>query len=806
MNNFLDLPLHLHLVSMEMLPKDIESKLEFDKIRQILVKYCFGEDAKKYLQEAPVYHDFKRISTLLDEVESCRNLFAKNHSLSIGPYQSIKEELEWLLSKGRILEVESILKIQEVLLILDHIKFAFNEKLKLEFSPLAKIIQRIEIPSEISKAIGKIFDIDGSIKQNASPELSKIFKLIGQKSRALESSFRSILQKYQKKGWLSESLETLRNGRRVLSVKAENKRKIRGIIHDESTTGKTSFVEPDEVIQLNNDLFDLENDKRKEVYKLIKELCSFLRPYRDDILKGYEILVELDCINAKARFAIDLEAVRPKLVNKPNFGFQMAYHPLLKWMNDGQEKKTIPFNLDLHGPNRILVISGPNAGGKSVSMKAVGLLQLMTQSGLLIPVDENSEVGIFKKIYCDIGDQQSLEDDLSTYSSRLKNMKDFLSKADKEALILIDEFGSGTDPKIGGALAEAMLKEFNTKKCFGVVTTHYSNIKFFAFKNRGIVNGSMLFDKEKLKPSYILKVGKPGSSFAFEIANKIGFSKSVMQYAKRKTGKNEKAIDDLLTNLQGDKQSVERKIAELQEKENKLERLIRNYENLYAQLEFDRKKLKLERKAKNLKKADEEQSALKALIKELRQKENLEEVERMVSQKATSEKSLKNEIVALKEEVFYKDKYDIEEFTVGGFAKLREGGAVGKILGIKKNNVEIAFGLIQMQLNCKELIPTGEPIEINAKRSVTTDINFKHGFESKLDIRGYTISDGLDFVQEFLDTALIQNVSDLTIVHGIGTGKLRQAVHQKLKEYKEISKIWHPPEEFGGQGITRIQL
>ncbi len=791
---------------MKFLPADSIEKLEFDKIVHLLMEFCKGEEARNRIHVLQPSSDYSWITTELNLTAELKKAKELNEQLPVYPYDAISQEVELLKTNGYVLEIEGILKLQRSLLAVNDLAEYFTPKRKALMPALTHIAAEIYDLSAVAKSIERIFDRDGSIKQNASPELSRIFKAIKSKSISLDSVFRDLANDYKKKGWLADNVETLRNGRRVLSVTSENKRKIRGIIHDESATGKTAFVEPERVIEINNDLFDLENEKIKEVYKLIKVLCDQMRPLRDEIRANHEILINFDLINAKAAFAIKLEARLPKIKAEPNFGYKIAYHPLLKWMNDEQKKKTVPFDLELHGKNRILVISGPNAGGKSVTMKAVGLLQMMLQSGMLIPVDENSEIGIFKSLYCDIGDQQSIEDDLSTYSSRLTNMKNFINKSDRDSLVLIDEFGSGTDPKIGGALAEALLREFNYKKVFGVITTHYSNIKLFAFKTKGIVNASMLFDKNALVPTYQLKVGKPGSSFAYEIAKKIGLHKKVMDYARHKTGKNEKAIDDLLINLQNDKQTLEKRIDELEQKEKTLQRLIKNYEEMYGQLEFSRKKLKLELKAKDLQRSQEEGKALQALMKELREKESLKEVQEKVKERKQEKKSLKEEIVELKEEVYYKDSYDINEFTIGGYAKLREGGTVGKIVDIKGKKIEIAMGLMQMILNSKELIPTGEPIEMNSKKSVKTDIEFKHGFESKLDIRGYTLTDGMDFVQEFIDTALIQNVSQLTIVHGVGTGKLRQAVHRKLKEYDNIKKIWHPEEEFGGQSITYVSL
>lgn len=350
-----------------------------------------------------------------------------------------------------------------------------------------------------------------------------------------------------------DTLESLRNGRRVLTVAVEHKRKIPGIIHDESATGKTVYIEPEKVISINHEVYNLYAERRHEIYKILRALCAFIRPYADALLVVQHTLVKLDTIRAKAKFAYRFNAKKPYLNSKSAFGLKTAFNPVLVVKNEATSSPVIPFDLELFGNNRILVLSGPNAGGKSVALKSVGLLQLMLQSGMLVTADENSKMGIFTKIFVDIGDQQSLEDDLSTYSSHLRNMRITTEEADPHTLILIDEFGSGTDPKIGGAIAEAILNDLNHKKVFGVITTHYSNLKYFAFKAHGLVNGSMEFDKNHLIPTFRMHIGKPGSSFAFEIAEKTGLDARIVSYAQHKTGKNEKAIDEMLITLMSEK-------------------------------------------------------------------------------------------------------------------------------------------------------------------------------------------------------------------------------------------------------------
>jgi DNA mismatch repair protein MutS2 len=431
----------------------------------------------------------------------------------------------------------------------------------------------------------------------------------------------------------------------------------------------------------------------------------------------------------------------------------------------------------------------------------------MLQSGMLIPVDPNSKVGLFNAFFADIGDQQSIEDDLSTYSSRLKNMKYFIDKADKNSLVLIDEFGSGTDPKMGGAIAEAILRSLNFQRCFGVITTHYSNIKYYAFKTKGIVNGSMEFDKQNISPTFQLKVGSPGSSFAFEIAEKSGLPKEVLEYAKFKTGKNEKAIDELLVDLQTERQELMAKMEKLMSKESELDRLMTNYHELHKELTFRRKKLKLEQKEQKLSKVDQENRELQQVVRELRKSKDLEKAKAELDKRKKEKAQVINNVLELKEKVMEADSFNISDLKIGVYARMRTGDSIGKIVDIRKGKAELEMGIMKVKVPLTELIPTNAPIEQKRSRSLTTDLaGSNSGFDKKLDVRGYTKNDAIDFVEEFMDQALINNISDLKIIHGIGTGVLRKAIHQKLKEYKDVKRVYHPEEEYGGIGVTYVAL
>lgn len=791
---------------MYLYPDDIAESLEFDKILQLCSKYCFSEMAKADLLSCRPISDKNQIATWLDEVDAVKKLGEEGKSLPIGHFEDIKDDIRLLKKIGYILEVESVLRLRIIAVVSQELLNLFKSAELVEYPLLQAFAANIIDLSELIKKIEQVFDLDGELRPDASPELLKISRTIRSKNKELDKVFDQIASGFKKQGLLTDNVESYRNGRRVLSVPVENKRKVKGIIHDESATGKTTFVEPESVIEINNTIFELDNEKRVEVRRILKGLCNDLRPFQEDLLINFQFLIRLDIIQAKAKFAIEMEANRPFISDSYGFKIKEAYNPYLLLKNKNENKETVAFDFEFHGANRLLLLSGPNAGGKSITMKAVGLIHLMLQSGFLVPVDANSKISIFHKMMADIGDQQSVDDDLSTYSSRLKNMNAFLEKADDKTIVLIDEFGSGTDPKIGGAIAEAILRKLNYNKVYGLITTHYSNLKYFAFKTKGILNGGMLFDTDNLKPSYQLKLGKPGSSFAYEVAEKTGIPKDVLRYARHKTGKNEKAIDELLINLQSQKASLDEKVEEVATRERQLDKLIKSYTQLQSELEYQRKKVKLQKRQQNLVQVGKENKELEQLMRELKKAENVAEAKKVIKEKRQDREGIVEEISQLKNEIYYRKEFQPEEFKVGGYAKMREGDTTGEILSIEKNKAELAVGNFKMKVALVDLIPTVAPIEVNHRRSVQTSVTRNASLETKLDIRGYTVTDAIDFVQELIEQSLIQNKDMVKIVHGKGTGALKKAVHKKLKEYKNIKKVWHPEEKFGGAAITYVRL
>ncbi|MBL7828647.1 MAG: Smr/MutS family protein [Saprospiraceae bacterium] len=793
-------------------PKDVQAKLEFDKVIDLLEKEALTPMAAERVRALRPDIDFKKIDLELRETRDYKLALEKNDRFPLQSFPDIRPELRMLEIEGYTLQMESFQGILRILTIVRDIFKYFGAGPKKDIYPkLFDLIRPLSFDEGLIKAINSVFDEKGDLRPDASPDLMRIRKETLQKIRELDGKFRQLVQEYRSKGWLSDAPESFRSGRRVLSVPAEHKRKIRGIIHDESDTGKTAFIEPEAIIEVNNDIFDLEQEEKREIFRILRQLSDTIRPYSTLIGSYLETLVHFDFVQAKARLAVSMRAGMPILKEKPIISIKKGYHPLLYLKNKISGKKTIPFELRLNAENHILVLSGPNAGGKSVAMKSVGLNILMLQSGLLIPVHELSEIGIFKKVFADIGDQQSLDDDLSTYSSRLKNAKAFLEKADPFTLVLVDEMGSGTDPKPGGAIAEAILRQLHRKGVFAVITTHYSNLKVFAFRNSGILNGNMHFDKDSLTPTYELKIGKPGSSYAFEIAEKSGLPKDLIGYARHKTG-SETAVDDILIELQREKQEMEEKLRAVTDKEQSLERLIKTYDSLHHELEVKRKRLKLDQKEFELRQTAQANREVEKLVRQLKDEKNLEKAQEIAAKLRTERTEWAKQVDEANSEVIKMEELNAPSasarpMAVGDFVRLRAGGAVGRIDRLRGEKAELSMGGISVTAHLRDLLPAVEPTRHTLGFGSGVEIQRTADFDGKIDLRGMTKEEALRVLEKFIDNALLSNAASLKVLHGKGDGVLRRVVRQKLKEYgHNIANIYHPEQDQGGDGVTIIDL
>lgn len=794
---------------MELLPKDIYEKLEFDKILALLEKECAGELGKAAVAEIGPITDIQVLERLLNEAKEAKIIVERRDPFPLGAYADVAEDLRMLEIDGYVLAEEGLRRLNILLLFTRDIFKFFNPGRQLNYPYLYAIIRQVVFNEELIREIERVIDEEGNIKPDASPELARIRRHIQNKQRDLDRQFRLLIDEYRRKGWLTDNVESFRNGRRVLSVPAEHKRKIRGIIHDESATGRTAFIEPEPVIDINNDIFDLEQEERREIYRILRTLSAVLRPYVPLMQTYREVIIRYDVIQAKGRLASKMKADIPRLTDKPFFGIVQGRHPLLFLKNKYIGKKTIPFDLRLLGANRILVLSGPNAGGKSITMKSVGLLQLMLQSGLLVSVDPMSEMGIFHRLFADIGDQQSLEDDLSTYSSRLSNARLFIEQADARSLVLIDEFGSGTDPLIGGAIAEAVLDELNEKEIFGVITTHYSNLKVYAFKTKGLVNGSMHFDKDKLSPTYELKIGRPGSSYAFEIAVKSGLPETVLKYARKRVGKNEKAVDELLVDLQREKKEVEDHLISLKKREQEIDKLIKSYDQAFKELEYRRKKMKLDAKELALQQSAQSSREMERVIREIKEQQNIERAREMAIKAKEERQQLSQEVTTLRESIYSTAEEGVQKdapIAVGDFVRMRTGGATGKVEAVDKKNAVVMMGDLRMTIKLRDLQHANIPLQVQNTQSIQSDIDRSVNLPLKLDIRGMRYEEALKVVEEYVDQAILASANSLRIVHGKGNGSLRKAVRSKLREYNVGMKLSHPAPEQGGDGVTVVEL
>jgi DNA mismatch repair protein MutS2 len=787
----------------EIAPAALE-QIEFHKVREILSGYAKGAHGRKSCLALHPEADLDLVSSRMDEVYEYADMASLSSRLQLSEYEEIDIPVQHLSVEGYTLTQEELHEIGNQLEMVAGVhRFFEKADHKRDYPTLQYWTKRAENPVSLIKAIRRILDERGDVKPDASPELQRISRAKDEEVTRLNREFNKLIGKYKQEGWLTDTVESIRSGRRVLTVQAEFKRKIKGIIHDESTTGRTAFIEPELIVEINNNIIELEGDFKKEVFRLLKELCAYLRPHQVAIDLAAQLIQYWDLIQCMAAMGNNYRGQRPKLQEEGALHIIQARHPLLYLKNKARGKDVIAFDLMLHPPNRLLVLSGPNAGGKSILLKAVGLVQVMAQCGMLIAADGGTTISMMKRVSVDIGDQQSIEEDLSTYSSRLKNMKETLEKANDATLILIDEFGSGTDPKIGGAIAEAILDALVERKAFGVLTTHYPNIKMYAHRTKGVVNGAMMFDKEKILPTYQLKIGKPGSSFAFEIAERTGLPEEVIEYARKKAGTQAVEMEDLIHDLDDKVLKLEKELKQTSEKQRELDRLISNYEQLRTDLEVKRKKFKIDQKKAALNEVSHFTQEMNKLVRELRKEkdsvkaiEQIEKIKQKYTEVNTEIKSLSEEIVEVGPQKAMKE---------GDHVKLRSTQQIGVIDRIEKNRAIITIGQLQMTLPLSELVPAGAPVEVNPHRSVKADTVDYARFENELDIRGMLPEEATIYLDRFIDAAFMSDRHLIRIVHGKGTGTLRQLVARKMKGYP-FKSIRHPEKNEGGDGVTIGEL
>lgn len=808
-------------------PAEFEKKTGFDNIREILDNNCLSNLGKKKVAEISFDDDYDRIKTDLLRVEEFRQILLMGENFPASNYFDLDSVFDRVKLEGTYFETE---EVRDLLLSLETIsrilKFLFQKKDEEEFKyPQLNILaENEEVPNEIISYINRIIDQQGNIRDNASTELFNIRKKRKDFETKAGSRINQILQQAKSQKWLDSDIElSIRNGRLVIPVPAAYKRRVKGYIHDQSATGQTVYLEPEEVFEINNEIRELDFEEHQEIIRILKKFTDFFRPFLFVVRSAFDFLAVIDCVRAKAKLALDINALMPKLENKPYMNWMKATHPLLYLSFKPQKKIVEPLSIFLDEQQRILIISGPNAGGKSVALKTCGLLQYMLQCGLLIPMESYSEVGIFKDIFIDIGDEQSIENDLSTYSSHLLNMKNFCENINSDSLFLIDEFGAGTEPKMGGAIAEAILNELNYKNAFGVITTHYANLKLVASRTNGIVNGSMLFDTKNIKPLYRLKIGNPGSSFAFEIAKTIGLPVKILEKAEEIAGSAEVDFDRQLQDMDLKKLEQEEKEKQLKAADDFLSEMIDKYENLYKDVEGRKQEIIVEAKKEAKKILSESNRIIERAVKEIRESkadktitgnqrqnlkeyaENIEEGIEETAELASYKKKKKKKKKAKAADV----EIDNTPIEVSNSVRMKGLNTSGEVISIEGKDAVVSFGSMKMKVPLAKLekIKSNKDAGQRAKVKYSFDINEKASeFKPQIDIRGKRADEGLRQVRHFIDDAILLSSRNLKIIHGKGDGILREAIRDMLRTIPEVKKFRDDHPDRGGAGTTLVEL
>ena len=793
-------------------PKNFENKISFDQIRGLLKERCVSQQGSELIDAMAFSSDFDVIVLSLTQIEEMMTLLTETgEGLPLGSLADLRPAFARTQADGTFLDVKDVVDLRLNVSTLRAVTAYLRARDEERFPALIKMTESVELFPDIEREIERIINKYGEVKDTASPQLAEIRRSILSAQSSISKTLNAILKQAQASGIVEKDASpTIRDGRLVIPVSAMNKRKIQGIIHDESATGKTAFVEPTAVVEVNNRLRELENEERREIIRILVEFTNLVRPYYEAIAQSVYFLAEVDALRAKAQFSISIRAIKPYLVSECEVDWHEARHPLLEMSLVRQGRKIEPLTIKLTKKQRILLISGPNAGGKSVCLKTVGLLQYMLQCGLPIPLHERSRAGLFKSIFIDIGDEQSIENDLSTYSSHLLNMKNCIKFSNGKSLLLIDEFGTGTEPQLGGAIAEAVLDRFNKNKVFGVITTHYTNLKHFAAQTEGIVNGAMLYDRNQMRPLFMLSIGTAGSSFAIEIARKIGLPEDVIAAASEMVGSEQVDFDKHLQDVARDKRYWENKRQQVKDKEKRLQQLTERYEQLIEGMRVKEKETLRQAKqeaAEILSQANKEIEKTIRIIKETQ------------ADKEATRKS-REEVGKLREKMERgaqqsTPKKQQKPLEVGEHVQIAGQNVIGKLLEIQGKTAIVAFGQIKstVALNRLERVSAGQAKQAEqrmaAQRSsnATEDIrNRQLTFKQDIDVRGMRVDEALQAVVYFIDDAAMVSATQVRILHGTGTGALRQAIRDYLHQASMVKSYRDEHVQFGGAGITVVEM
>ncbi len=785
-----------------------QQAIEFTKLLQILSEFAVTQEAKSIIINLLNQKLIANPEDKLELVQQAKD-FILIQEIPLGNFNNISNEIQFLKIENFHLTMESIKNLYLIIINVERLStLKKSNKLK-ELPLLNNFISELPELSNALKYIQQIFDSDFEIRDNASKELLNIRNSIRSYKKVIYQTFKKELEFYRGMGILAEGEESVRNGRYVLRIQVEHKRKVKGIIVDESDSGKTLFIEPQVCLEQNNEIVQLELNEKREISKILLDLTSKLRVYSGDFELAYQKLLEIDVLLAKARFALKLNAVKPIISKNKSIKIRNAFHPLLllKFLNSERTPESLDILLD--ETNYLLLISGPNAGGKTIVLKTLGLLQFMLQKGILIPVDKNSQFTIFKDIWVDIGDWQSLDEGLSTYSARLNYMKIILENVSDQSLVLLDELGSGTEPIIGGAIAESVLSDLVKKNVYGVITTHYINLKSFAHNTSGIINGAMVYDEKNMEPKYKLQIGKPGSSYALDIANKLRFPKHLIHYAKQKSGKNVVNLETLISKLEQEKQTLENTNKEYLLKITSLNKLIKAYEDIQKQYELKRLKLKLESKEFEFQKLQKQKDISNKLIEEIRSKLDIIQAKKLHEDnqiKVNHVTKTLNELSVQYNKLASDSKID-KEIRKGDKVFLMRHHMTGTVSEINGEYAKVITEFVTFNVKLSEINPVNDNIIKKTKKTITLDLKETAiQFSSTLDIRGQAPHLAILALEEYLDKAILANVKEVRIIHGKGTGVLKNQIHNSLKKLKYIEEFKHPEPEYGGLGTTIIIL
>ena len=815
----------------------IEDKLGFTKIRELVAAECTNALAVQMTRDMSFSNSYDRVVRELQQTEEFRQILVLENSFPSQDFIDLSEELSRLRIANTVIELEALFDLKCSLhTIQECLRFLLRDD-PVRYPMLHELAMRVDLDPSISKYLNKIVDDKGEIYDNASDTLLDIRRQMAKKRNDVDVQISRQLARAKHEGWAPENAEvTIRNGRLVIPMLDTHRRKIKGLIHDESATRQTAYLEPSEVVELNNDLRELEFAERHEIQKILARFTDMIRPQLDALINAYWFLARIDFIRAKARFALTLHAGRPIVDSITKINCLDARHPLLFLSHKGE---VVPFDINLNDEAHILIVSGPNAGGKSVCLKAVGLIQYMLQCGLLVPCRETSEFGIFDDIFIDIGDQQSIENDLSTYTSHLQNMKHLLETANEGTLFLLDELGGGTEPRSGCAIAEALLEELHRRHAFGVVTTHYADLKLLADKCPGIRNGAMLFDTEKMKPLYRLSIGHPGSSFAFEIAQSIGFPADVLKAASEKVGGAMLNFEHQLQQLELDKQEVERQRTELQVADSFLAEVTSKYQRLSEQLEERRHQILSDARKEAQQILTDANRTVEQTISEIRsaqaeRERTLQSRERMKAEaerlasaqeqhdellekvkKGAGVASLPRGNTATTKAQAPIDDTSSDSIAVGSIVRIDGQDTYGEVVEIKgkkavveSNSIRMTIALARLTATKKKVIPVDKTsLQNNRFQSIYNDINEKRKhFNPTIDLRGQRADEAMENLQHFLDDAQLLSEKELRILHGKGYGILKQIIRDYLMGNRDVKSFQSERLELGGDGITVVHL